>query len=299
MISSKRILRNTAIAYTLLLPALLILIVFFYLPITYVLQLSFFDWDMISPHRTFVGIDNYRRVLDPASPFWASLMRTVQYGVIYVPCSLGLGLILALALTSVRRLRAFFQTLYFIPSVTSIAVISVVWSFLYNPQVGPINRFLLFMGVPHSHLPTWLNNPALALPSLAIMGVWQTLGFITLLLIAGIKNIPETYYDAASVDGANILQKFVRITLPLLSPVLFFVTFMLIINSFKVFGAVAIMTQGRPLGSTNVVLYLIYRYAFQFFDSGFATTASWLVFLIVFLLAVLQMKLGEKSVHYQ
>jgi len=213
--------------------------------------------------------------------------------------SIVLGLVLALALTRVRFLRGFFQSLYFLPSVTSIAVLSVVWSLIYNPQIGPLNKVLLAVGVPAANLPTWLNDPALAIPALAMMGVWQSMGFVTLLFIAGLKNIPGMYYDAASVDGAGRWDTFWQITFPLLSPVMFFVIFMLLINSFRVFGAVAIMTRGRPLGSTNVLLYFIYQQAFRFFDAGFASAASWVVFMIILGIVMLQTKFGERSVFYQ
>jgi multiple sugar transport system permease protein len=291
--------RNTFTAYIFLAPALVIMLLFTYYPAMYVLRLSFYDWDLISPTQIPVGLSNFERLFSAGSEFWSSLLRTLEYGTIYIPVSIVLGLVLALALTRVRFLRGFFQSLYFLPSVTSIAVLSVVWSLIYNPQIGPLNKMLLALGVPSTNLPTWLNDPDLAIPALAMMGVWQSLGFVTLLFIAGLKNIPGMYYDAASVDGAGRWNTFWRITFPLLSPVMFFVVFMLLINSFRVFGAVAIMTRGRPLGSTNVLLYFIYQQAFRFFDAGFASAASWVVFMIILGVVMLQTKFGERSVFYQ
>ena len=204
-----------------------------------------------------------------------------------------------MALVRIKFLQGFFQSLFFIPSVTSIAVVSIVWSLIYNPQIGPLNKFLLMLGVPVTELPQWLNDPDIAIIALAVMGAWQSMGFITLLFIAGLRNIPKIYYDAAEVDGASSRYVFWRITLPLLSPVFLFVIFMLIINSFRVFGAVAIMTKGRPLDSTNVLLYFIYENAFKFFDAGLASAASLVVFVIIILFTYLQTKLGERSVFYQ
>jgi ABC-type sugar transport system permease subunit len=227
------------------------------------------------------------------------LFRTVEYALIYIPFSVVLGLFFASALNRTRFLPGLFQTLYFIPSVTSVAVVAVVWSFMYNPQIGLFNRMLAVLGVPAAALPGWLNDPSLAIPALAIMGTWNSLGFVILLFVSGLNNIPKTYYDAAAMDGAGGLYIFRKITLPLLSPVFFFVLFVLIINSFRVFGAVAIMTKGRPLGSTNVVLYYIYQQAFRFFDAGLASSASLIVFVIMLLVVIFQFKFGEQSVFYQ
>lgn len=291
--------RRTLAAFGLLSPALLIMLVFTYYPAAYVVRLSFFEWDLISPVQTFVGLDNFARLFAAGSDFWPSLWRTVEYGLIYIPLSLILGLGLAMALNRIRFLQGLFQSLYFIPSVTSIAVLSVVWSLIYNPQIGPLNNALQTIGVAKSALPQWLNDPDLAIPALAIIGTWQSLGFITLLFIAGLRNIPRSYYDAAEVDGAGRIHLFRSITLPLLSPILFFIIFVLLINSFRVFGVVAIMTRGRPLGSTNVLLYLIYQLGFRYFDAGLASAASLVVFVLILAVVLLQTRLGEQRVFYQ
>jgi len=291
--------KRTLQAFLLVGPALVIALVFVYYPAAYILRLSFFEWDLISPQQTYVGLDNYKTVLEPGSDFWESLLITLKYGIMYIAFSLTVGMLLALALDRIKFLNNFFQSLFFVPSVTSISVVAVVWSLIFNPQIGPLNKILTGLGVSSASLPQWFNDPNLALPALAVIGSWQSLGFITLLLLAGLRNIPTTYYEAAAVDGANKWKSFWKITLPLLSPVLFFVIFMLIINSFQVFGAVSIMTQGRPLGSTNVVLYYIYQQGFRFFNAGIASTASWIVFMVLLAIYMLQSKLGERNVFYQ
>jgi len=295
----RRKIQRTIAAFTLLAPALIILVMFTYYPAMYVLRLSFVEWDLISPDQIFVGLENYIRLFSAGSGFWDSLWRTLEYGLIYIPLTLVLSLALALGLNRIRFLQGFFQSLYFIPSVTSIAVLSVVWSLIFNPQIGPLNELLSALGVAVADLPQWLNDPKLAIPALAVMGAWQSMGFNTLLLIAGLRNIPQTYYEAAEVDGAGKLRIFQAITLPLLSPVLFFVLFMLMINSFRVFGVVAIMTRGRPLGSTNVLLYFIYQQGFRYFDAGLASAASWIVFMLVLAVALFQTRIGERKVFYQ
>ena len=291
--------KRTLQAFLLVGPALVIALVFVYYPAAYILRLSFFEWDLISPQQTYVGLDNYKTVLEPGSDFWESLLITLKYGIMYIAFSLTVGMLLALALDRIKFLNNFFQSLFFVPSVTSISVVAVVWSLIFNPQIGPLNKILTGLGVSSASLPQWFNDPNLALPALAVIGSWQSLGFITLLLLAGLRNIPTTYYEAAAVDGANKWKSFWKITLPLLSPVLFFVIFMLIINSFQVFGAVSIMTQGRPLGSTNVVLYYIYQQGFRFFNAGIASTVSWIVFMVLLAIYMLQSKLGERNVFYQ
>jgi len=292
-------LKTTLIAFVLLGPALIISLVFTYYPALYVIRLSFMDWNLINPDQVYVGLDNFQRLFAAGSEFWPSLYHTLEYGAIYICLSIFLGLCFSLALNKIRFFQGFFQSLYFIPSVTSIAVVSIVWSLIYNPQVGLLNQTLTLLGVERGSLPQWLNDPDLAIPALAVMGVWQSMGFITLLFIAGLKNIPGIYYDAAKVDGEKNWQQFRYITLPLLSPVLFFVAFMQLINSFRVFGAVAIMTKGRPLGTTNVLLYYIYKNAFKFFDAGLASAASLVVFVIILGFVLLQNRLGERSVFYQ
>lgn len=297
-LSSKKI-KRTLIAFLILSPALAIAIIFIYYPSLYVFRLSFFDWDMISPTQTFVGFGNFVRIFNKESDFWNSLYRTIQYCAIYIPLSMICGLVLANAITGIKRFKGLFQSIYFIPSITSISVVSIVWSFIYNPQIGPLQQLLRNIGIQESMLPQWLNDPQLALPALAVTGAWQSLGFVTLLFVAGLNNISKSYQEAASVDGATRWTIFWKITLPLLSPVTYFVIFMLLIDSFRVFGIVAIMTQGRPLGSTNVLLYHVYQNAFQYFDAGTASASSWVIFIIILSFMLLQKKFGEKSVFYQ
>ncbi|MGI6440155.1 MAG: carbohydrate ABC transporter permease [Sphaerochaetaceae bacterium] len=286
-------------AFILLMPSLLIALTFIYLPSIYVLFLSFQDWDMISPQKISVGFLNYIRLLQPENGFWNSFGRTLYYTLIFIPGTLVISLGIALMIVKLKNFKGVFQSLFFIPSVTSISVIAIVWSYLFNPQIGFLNSFLSFLGVAQNQLPQWLNSIKMALPSIAVIGIWSNIGFMSLLFIAGLQNIPKTYYEAAEIDGAKSFTIFRHITLPLLSPVTYYVLFMLMINSFKMFDIISIMTKGRPQGSTNVLLYYVYQNAFQFFDAGLASAASWLIFVMLLALFLLQQKLGEKNVYYQ
>lgn len=292
-------LRQTVIAFIILSPALAIALVFVYYPSLYALRLSFFDWDMISPDQTYVGLDNFARIFAKSSDFWKSLLRTLEYTVIYIPLSMTSGLVLARVLSGIKKFKGLFQSIYFIPSITSISVIAIVWSYIYNPQIGPLQHLLTRLGMAREMIPQWLNDPKFALPCLAVTGAWQSLGFVTLLFVAGMNNIPRSYNEAAEVDGASKWTIFWQITMPMLSPVTYFVVFMLVIDSFRVFGIVSIMTQGRPVGSTNVLLYYVYQNAFRFFDAGTASASSLIIFLFILAFMLLQQKLGEKSVFYQ
>lgn len=286
-------------AWLLILPAIAVVLLFTYAPSIYVFLLSFKDWDMISPVKTNVGFANYVKIFSKGSEFWNALKRTLIYSLIFIPSTLVLSLFIATRIVRLDKNKGLFQSLFFIPSVTSISVISLVWSYIFNPQIGPINAFLLNIGIPLDKIPQWLNSTKLALPTVAIIGIWQNIGFMTLLFMSGLQNIPKTYYEAAEIDGAPRGLVFRKITLPLLSPVTYYVMFMLIINSFKVFDIIAIMTKGKPQGTTSVLLYYVYQQSFQFFDAGVASAASWIIFMILLVIFFVQQKIGEKNVHYQ
>lgn len=286
-------------AWLLILPAVAVVLLFTYAPSIYVFLLSFKDWDMISPEKLNVGFANYVKIFSKGSEFWNSLFRTVLYSLMFIPATLILSLFIATRIVRLDKHKGLFQSLFFIPSVTSISVISLIWSYIFNPQMGPVNTFLSKIGIPIENIPQWLNSTRLALPTIVIIGVWQNLGFMTLLFMSGLQNIPKTYYEAADIDGAPRGLVFRKVTLPLLSPVTYYVVFMLIINSFKVFDIIAIMTKGRPQGTTSVLLYYIYQQSFQFFDAGVAAAASWILFMLLLVIFFVQQKVGEKNVHYQ
>jgi ABC-type sugar transport system permease subunit len=276
-------------------PALAVYGLFWVGPAAYSLYLSFFDWDMVSPQKTFVYLDNYRRVLaDPV--FRVSLVNTVIYVGATVLLGTAIGLGLALVVQSLRRGREFYRFVVFLPVVTSITVITLIWLFLLNTQVGVVNQVLRLAGVAG---PNWLNSPATALLAIVVVGVWKGFGYNVVLFTAGLEGIDRELYEAAALDGAGRWSAFRHITWPLLTPVTLFVVVVGVIASFQVFATVQIMTRGGPANATNVLVYHIWEAAFRFFDVGYAAALATLLALLVAGLTVFQIRRGEEHVHYQ
>jgi ABC-type sugar transport system permease subunit len=264
-------------------------------PAAYSLYLSFFDWDMASPQKTFVYLDNYRRVLtDPV--FHVSLVNTVIYVLVSVLVGTGIGLGLALVVQSLGRGREVYRFVVFLPVVTSITVITLIWLFLLNTQVGAVNQVLRLAGVAG---PNWLNSPTTALLAIVVVGVWKGFGYNVVLFTAGLDGIDRELYEAAALDGAGGWSAFRHITWPLLTPVTLFVVVVGVIASFQVFATVQIMTRGGPANATNVLVYHIWEAAFRFFDVGYAAALATLLALLVAGLTVVQIRRGEAHVHYQ
>ena len=276
-------------------PALLLYGLFWIGPAAYSLYLSFFDWDMASPQKTFVYLDNYRRVLtDPV--FHVSLVNTVIYVVATVLLGTGIGLGLALVVQSLRRGREIYRFVVFLPVVTSVTVITLIWLFLLNTQIGVVNQVLRLAGVAG---PNWLNSPATALLAIVVVGVWKGFGYNVILFTAGLEGIDRQLYEAAALDGAGRWSAFRHITWPLLTPVTLFVVVVGVIASFQVFATVQIMTRGGPANATNVLVYHIWEAAFRYFDVGYAAALATLLALLVAGLTVIQIRRGEAHVHYQ
>lgn len=282
-------------AFRFLLPALGLYVVFFIYPFIFAFILSFQKWNLISPNKEFVGLDNYRRLLHD-EVFWISLKNSALYVLLTVPFAMGIGLALALAVESLWRGKRLYRMIFFLPVVSSISIISIVWSLMYNEQVGAINVLLRMFGIQG---PNWMNDPATALWSLAIVGIWKGFGYNMVLYISGLKSVDRTLYEAASMDGAGRWKQFRHVTLPMLSPVTFFILVMSIISSFQVFTTIQIMTRGGPNNATNVLVYQIYQEAFQFFNIGVASASSTILLLLVGTLTVIQLRLSRKTVHYQ
>ncbi|WP_235941742.1 carbohydrate ABC transporter permease [Paenibacillus puerhi] len=278
-----------------LLPALALYAVFFIYPFIFAFSLSFQKWNLISPKKAFVGLANYRHLLQD-EVFWISLKNSGLYVLMTVPFAIGIGLLLAILVESLWRGKRLYRLIFFLPVVSSIGIISIVWSLMYNPQVGALNVLLRTFGIQG---PNWMNNPATALWALAIVGIWKGFGYNMVLYISGLKSIDRGLYEAAAMDGGGRWQQLRHVTLPMLSPVTFFILVMSIISSFQVFATIQIMTRGGPNNSTNVLVYQIYQEAFQFFNIGVATASSTILLLIVGLLTVIQLRMSQKMVHYQ
>jgi multiple sugar transport system permease protein len=258
-------------------PSLVGVSIFLIGPIIASLGLSFARWDLLTP-ASFVGLGNFRRLLqDP--DFLAALRHTLTFLLGYVPFVMVLGLLVAVALNSRMPARSFFRAVYFLPVVTSWVAIALVWKWLLNPHYGLVNNLLGLLGIAG---PAWLFDPAWAMPAIILTSVWKDLGFVMAILLAGLQGIPQEYYEAASIDGASGLHRLLHVTLPLLTPALFFALSISLINSFQVFDQVYVMTGGGPAGATTVLVERIVKHAFSFSQMGYAAAMSWILFVLIF-----------------
>lgn len=278
--------RKWIAGYAFAAPAVILIIIFSIISIAISLYISFFEYDVISPVKPFVGLDNYQVALFQDDLFWKALRNTALYVLGVVPAIIAVGFLLALAGHKVRHGRGIFRTIFFLPSITPIVVISLIWMWLYSPK-GALNQVLSDFGIAG---PNWLFNEHLALPSVMVMSVWQSVGYYTVIYLAGLADIPQDFYDAARVDGANWLQEIWYVTIPLLRNVTLFVSVTLAIGAFQVFTQVYIMTNGGPGTATATMQFIIYRNAFEYFRMGYAAAISWLLFLVIFALVMVQMR---------
>lgn len=269
-------------------PAVLLFAIFNIYPLLYSGFLSVMDWNGFSPERTFVGLDNYRAIF-ASSQFRNALTVTLKYTVGVTVLSVVLGLVIAVLLNADIRGRNIYRLIYFLPVVTSTVAAAVVWRYLMTPGTGYADVFLRNLGLtPPS--PAWLRNPDWALRIVILVGVWKRLGFNIVVFLAGLQNIPKDFYEAATVDGAGTVQRFRHITVPLISPITLLLVIMSIIDAFLIFDVVYVMTDGGPVGTTEVVGLLLYRQAFRYFNLGDASAMGWVIFAIVFVVTLIQWK---------
>ncbi|HOC31373.1 MAG TPA: sugar ABC transporter permease [Armatimonadota bacterium] len=261
-------------------------------PIFFSLGLSFFRWDVIRPAE-FVGLANYRYLTQ--DPLIAkSLINTVVYVAMYLPFSIMVALGLAMLLNQKIKGMGIFRTLFYLPTLTQGVATFTLWSVVYEPETGLINRFLRhFM----SHPPQWLIDPSWSKPALVIMALWAV-GGTMLIFLAGLQGIPASLYEAADLDGAGAWAQFRNVTIPMLSPTIFFNMIMLTIGSFQVFAAAFVLTGGGPSNSTLFYVYYLFNRAFVYFNMGYASAMAWLLFAIILTLTLFQMKMSKRWVHY-
>ncbi len=284
-----RRLRRTLSAWGFLAPAIVLLGAFTFGPILYSLWISMHDWRLLDAAHTFTGAANYGDLVRDGA-WWRSVFNTVAF-TLHVPVSMAVALALALLTRRPRRLMRLVRLSLFLPAITSVAAIAVVWKWLLNDRDGLVNQALGALGVDPV---MWLTSPGVALVSLMIVATWMVVGYQVVVLQAGLAAIPEAWYDAARVDGAGRLQRFWHITLPGLRHTLFFVLVTSVIGSFQVFGLVYVMTEGGPLGATDVAVYHIYREAWQFLQFGNAAAMSWILFALIFVATWLHFRLLDR-----
>jgi multiple sugar transport system permease protein len=276
-------------------PATFLLFLLLLGPTAAVVALSTTDWQLGAKSMRFVGLGNYAEMFADRI-FRQSLANTLLYVAITVPVSVGLGLGAAMLIEARTSLQKFYRTVYFLPVTATLIAMAVVWEFLFHPNVGLVNLLLKTVGITGTH---WLNNPTTALYALCAIGIWQSLGFTTVLFLAGLKSVPRDLYDAAAVDGAHgSWERFRRVTWPMLGPTLMFVLVIMGIRSFQVFDTVAVLTSGGPAKSTEVLLYTMYTESFHYFRTGYGSAITVVFLAFVLSLTLLQVRFLDRRVHY-
>ena len=278
------------VAWTL--PALTFLVMFTLYPMVNAIITSFYNWNLTG-RKKYIGGYNYQKLFsDPE--IYETIWRTLQYAIIVLPATLIFGFILALLLKKSTKINVLFRTLLFTPRVSSMVAISVVWLFIYNPQYGLLNSVFGLFGIAPIR---WLNDPALALPSLSIITIWRMLGYSTVVLLGGIQNISEDVLEASTIDGANPLQTIWHITIPLVSPTTFMLLILNTIEVLKMFTTINVMTDGGPAKATQNLVVMLYEYAFRRYQLGYASTIAVVLFVLILAVNLLQMAL-ERFVNY-
>jgi multiple sugar transport system permease protein len=286
--------REAITAYLLISPWLIGFVIFTLGPMLASLIFSFTDYSIVKPAH-FVGLQNYITMLFGDYRFWHSLKVTLTYAIFAIPLGLALGLGLALLLNAKIPAIAAWRTIYYTPSVVSGVAVAILWAYLFNPQYGVINWLLSLVGIKG---PGWLSSPQWALPALIIMSLWGVGGGM-IIYLAGLQGIPTTFYEAAEVDGANAVQKFLNITLPMITPVLFYNLIIGIIGTFQIFTSVYVMTAGGPVESTLFYNLNLYNNAFRYQAMGYASALAWALFVIVLVLTLLVFRSSSMWVYYE
>ena len=283
-------------AYLFILPGTLLFLVWTLYPLLDAFRMSFYEWNLIKPSK-FIGLDNYRRALTD-DVFWMAFRNTLYYVLITVPGQMILGLAIALLLDGPLRARAVYRTIYYIPVVTSWVVVSLIFTFLFNSQAGMVNWLLNdALGLVDENI-RWLRDPTMARIVIAILGIWKGVGWTMVIFLAGLQSIPQSLHEAAAVDGAGPWQRMRDVTLPLIRNTTLFIMVILTIGAFQVFISVYVMTQGKPLHRTDVVLTYMYSNAFEFLDLGYGSAIAYLLAGLVFALSIVQIRVLKRQVDY-
>lgn len=286
IVRKKMVTKQERAALFFLLPSFIILILFVFWPIVNSFILSFHHWSLVDSKHPFIGLDNYKALIKDER-FWNSVYNTVRYTVVTVPLSIIFALGLALLVNERLKGVSLFKAIYFLPVISSFAVISIIWSFLMDPDIGLLSYYANLAGF---HTIGWLRSPVWAMPAVILVAVWKNIGFNMVIYLAGLQAIPVSLYEAAALDGANKFRCFWHVTLPMLRHTTLFVIIITAIASFQVFDQVYVMTRGGPLFSTETIVYYIYHHGFELLDMGYASAASWLLFLVIFVITLIQLR---------
>jgi multiple sugar transport system permease protein len=277
-------------------PALLVITVFFFVPVLAALLVSLTDFDLYAladiRNLRFVGLDNYRNLLH-APEFWRAVANTGYFVAVGVPLSLAASLATALLVNSrLAYLAGFFRTTFFAPVVTTLVAVAVVWRYLLHTRYGLLNYALAHIGI---HPINWLGDPHWALPAIILLAVWKNFGYNMVIFLAALQSIPADLYEAARLDGASLWQEFRRITLPMLRPTLLLVSILTVAGYFQLFAEPYVMTQGGPLQSTVSMLYFMYEEGFKWWNLGSASAVAFLLFLVILAVTALQVRLTRDA----
>jgi len=286
--------RQYLIAFLFVLPALINFAIFRYIPIFMAGHASLYDYSLLGGFGDFVGMKNYIRAIED-DLFWSSMWVSFQYALMKVPLQVVLSLLLAMFVARELRGMSPIRTIIFFPVVTSLVVAAMLWSMMYNKDLGLIQSMFGIFGLRHNG---FVSNPMLALPSIVLMMIWKEVGFSMIIYVAGLKGIPEMFYEAAMIDGASPLQRFWHITLPLLKPVTLFVIVTQTISAFQVFVPIFVMTQGGPFFATNAIVYYIYQNGFSYNDMGYASALSFFVLALLVVISYFQFRLFRGQAEY-
>lgn len=274
-----------------ILPALLLLLIFVFYPMIQAFIISFQNYSLVGSRHSYVGLDNYTALLTDTA-FHNSLKHSFYFALVVIPIQTAISLGLAMLIQKPSKMTGLLRTAYFIPVIVSTGVAATVFKLIYNKEFGLLNALLKTLGLP---VTSFLSNPETAMNGVIGLGIWKAAGFFMIIFLAGLNNIPGDLYEAARVDGATRLQQFVRITLPLLKRTTAFVVIITTIDAIKLSGLVFVLTNGGPNGSTETVVYYIYKIAFQQMQMGYATAAAFVLFAIVLAISIIQMRLFRED----
>lgn len=277
-------------------PSLIVIFVFFFLPVIAAFTMSFTDFDIYSlgnfDYLRVTGFDNYKKLLNEPL-FWTALKNTFYFVLVGGPLSVAASLGTALLLNSkLIKYKSIFRMIYFLPVVTTLVAVSIVWRYFYHPRFGLLNYILSFIGLGPFD---WLGDPNLAMPAIIILAVWKNFGYNMIIFIAGLQNIPEDLYEAAGIEGATAWQQFKHITIPLLAPTTLFISVITMIGYFQLFAEPYVMTQGGPLNSTLSIVLYMYQEGFRWWNIGYSTAIAFALFIIILIGTLIQFRLQKES----
>ena len=275
-------------AWIFIAPAILGTFIFILIPVICSFGLSFTSWDMLNPIN-FVGLENYKLLLRDGL-FYKILLNTIVFALSTSILGVIIPLILAAILNSKIRGSEFYKTAYFLPFITPMVVVGIVWAWIFDPNIGFLNQVL------NIHI-NWLYDSKFAMPALIIVSVWKLIGYNMIIFLSAFSSVSQSLFEAAKIDGANAYQTFKNVTIPLLSPTIFFFFIITAISSFQVFDLIYLMTQGGPFDSTNVLVYSIYKNAFEYFNIGKASAIAYVLFVIILVLTLIQWHFRKKIVY--